>query len=137
MLAASTSLADKIFGRLPAQFTLAMPAMPTAVPTPTLVLPVNTVAPPEPTIVGSWERRSSDLTEHFNIQADGTYSIEAKNNNTNAIVASVNGTLTFDENNIYYVAENNSKSTESYYLDNGGNLLVIKNKVDRAWTRVQ
>lgn len=137
MLAASTSLADKIFGRLPAQFTLAMPAAPTAVPTPTLVLPVNTPVPPQPTIVGSWERRSSNLTEHFIIQADGHYSIEARNNNTNAIFASANGTLTFDENNIYYVASNNSKSTENYYLDNGGNLLVIKNQVDKAWTRVQ
>lgn len=134
MLAASTSLADKIFGRLPAQFTLAMP---TTVPTPTLVLPVNTVAPPEPTIVGSWERRSSDVTEHFNIQADGNYSIEARNNSTNEIIASTNGTLTYDENNIYYVASNNSQSTESYYLDNGGNLLVINNQVDKVWTRIQ
>jgi hypothetical protein len=137
MLAMSTSLADRIFGRLPAQFTLAMPAMPTVAPTPTLVLPVDTPVPPKPTIVGSWERRSSDVTEHFTIQADGSYSIEAKNNNTNAVVASVNGTLTFDENNIYYVASNNSKSTESYSLGNDGNLLVINNQVDKAWTRVQ
>jgi hypothetical protein len=134
MLAASTSLVDTIFSRLPAQFTLAIP---TTVPTPTLVLPVDTVAPPEPTIIGSWERRSSDVTEHFNIQADGNYSIEAKNNNTNAIIASINGTLTFDGSNIYYVASNNSKTTESYYLDNAGNLLVINNQVDRAWTRIQ
>ena len=102
-----------------------------------LVLPVDTVAPPKPTIVGSWERRSSAVTEHFNIQADGNYSIEAKNNNTNAIVASVNGTLIFDENKIHYVAQNNGRSTEIYYLDNGGNLLVINNQVDKAWTRVQ
>jgi hypothetical protein len=132
MLAASTSLADKVFGRLPAKFTLAMPAAtPAQQPQ---VTPTNT-APPEKTIVGSWERRSSETTEYFDIQADGSYTIEARNNSTNKVVAGTNGTLTFDKSNIYYVDKDNHKTTESYYLENEGDSLVINNNAEKAWTR--
>lgn len=86
------------------------------------------------TIVGQWERRSPYQTEHLNFQDDGSYSIEAKSNSTNEIIASDNGTFSYDNNNIYYGAGN---KTESYYLDNGGDLLVMDNQVDQAWTRIK
>jgi hypothetical protein len=135
MLAASTSLADTIFGRLPAKFTLAVPT-----PAPTQqsqVIPTDTVLSLETTIIGSWERHSSEVTEYFNIQDDGNYFIEARSNSTNEVVTSINGTFTYDKNNIYYVDKDNHKSTESYYLDNEGDLLVINNEVERAWTRIK
>jgi hypothetical protein len=135
MLAASATLTEKIFGLLPAKFALAMPtSAPTqqaqVLPTPTEVLPVKT-------IVGSWERRSSEVTEYFNIQSDGSYSIEARKNSTNEVIASISGTLTYDQGNIYYVDKNNHKSTESFYLGNEGDLLVINGDTEKAWTRVK
>jgi len=135
-LASSTSLADNVFKRLPPKFTLAMPnsSPPTQQPQ---AAPTNTPLPPEKTIIGQWERRSSTITEYFNIQDDGSYSIEARNNSTNAIERSMSGKVTFDKNNISYVDRNNQKSTESYYLENNGDLLVINNEVNRAWTRIK
>jgi hypothetical protein len=135
MLAASTSLAEKAFGLLPAKFTLAVP---TEAPTQEAqALPTSTEVPPVKTIVGSWERRSSDVTEYFNVQSDGSYSIEARRNSANEVIVSTNGTLTYDQSNIYYVDKDNHKSTESYYLDNDGNRMVINNEPDRAWTRIE
>jgi hypothetical protein len=136
MLAASTLLADNIFKRLPAKFTLSAPTL--AVPTQQAqVIPTNTALPPEKGVVGEWERRSSELTERFNINEDGSYSIEAKSNGTNKIVGVMTGTITYDKTNIYYVDKDKHKSTESYYLANEGDLLVINNQVDKAWTRIK
>lgn len=135
MLAASTSLAEKAFGLLPAKFTLAVP---TAAPTQQAqALPTPTVVPPVKTIVGSWERRSSEVTEYFTVQSDGRYTIEARKSSTNEVIASMSGTLTYDQFNIYYVDKDNNKSTESFHLDNDGNRLVMNNDTDRAWTRSQ
>jgi hypothetical protein len=135
MLAASTSLAEKAFGLLPAKFTLAVPTAVSTqqaqvLPTPTEVLPVKT-------IVGSWERHSSEVTEYFNVQSDGSYTIEARKSSTNEVIASTSGTLTYDQGNIYYVDKDNHKSTESFYLGNEGDLLVINGNVEKAWTRIK
>jgi hypothetical protein len=136
MLAASTSLADNIFKRLPPKFALAMaaPSAPTQQPQ---AVPTNTPMPPEKTVVGEWERRSSEMTEHFVIQSDGSYSIEAKNNSTNAVVGSISGKVTFDQSNLYYVDKNNHKTTESYRLQNNGDSMVINNQANKAWTRIK
>jgi hypothetical protein len=135
MLKGSISLADAIFGRLPAKFSLAIPTpVPTQQPQ---AIPTDTALPPEKTIIGAWERHSSEVTEYFNIQDDGSYSIEAKNNSTNEVVASITGTYRYDESNIYYVDKNNNKSTESYYLENNGDLLVLNNDASKAWTRIK
>jgi len=63
--------------------------------------------------------------------------IEARNNSTGDVVASNNGTFTYDENTINYVDKENAPKTESYYLDNSGDLLVLNNQIDQAWTRVK
>ncbi len=99
--------------------------------------PIDIDPLPEKTIVGLWERRSSEITEQFNLQSDGAYTIEARNNSTGDVVASNNGTFTYDENKINYVDKENVLGTESYYLDNGGDLLVLNNQIERAWTRVK
>jgi hypothetical protein len=134
MLAASTALAEKSFGLLPAQFTLAVP---TAVPTQQELQPTPTEVPPVKTVVGSWERRSAEVTEYFNILSDGSYSIEARKNSNNEVIAAISGTLTYDATSIYYVDKDNRQSTENYYLGNNGDLLVINNDTAKAWTRIQ
>lgn len=141
MLAASSSLADKIFKQLPPTFTLALPTNTivesSTLESPTLVTPSETIAAPEKTIVGLWERRTSTTTEQFNLQDDGTYTIEARKNSTNAVFASDHGTFTYDESKLYTINQANKKVTETYYLDNEGDLLVINDQIGSAWTRVK
>jgi hypothetical protein len=91
----------------------------------------------EKTIVGQWVRRSSEITEYFNFEADGSFHIEGRNNDSNSVVASADGSYTYDENNVYYDNPDFTVKFESYYLDNGGDLLVIGNQVDKAWTRIK
>lgn len=96
------------------------------------VISTNTAILQEKTIIGQWERHSTNMTEYFNLQADGSYTIEARDNSTNEVIASDKGTFTYDKDNLYL-----RKNTESYYLDNGGDLLVLNNQTDRAWTRIK
>jgi hypothetical protein len=130
MLAAATSLADQVFGRLPSRFTLAMPTTQAPSPTPTLVVAVKT-------IVGTWERRSSKLTERLIFNADGTYSIEARNSSTNEIFTGNHGTFTYDGNAIYFVDKDKRETTQAYYLSQNEDVLVIDNQTDKAWTRIE
>lgn len=130
MLAAATSLADQAFRRLPSKFTLAMPTTQPPSPTPTLVAPVKT-------IVGTWERRTAEMTERLVFNVDGSYSIEARNNSTNEIVASSSGTFTCDGSSIHYVDKNKRETTETYNLSQDDDVLVINNQTDRPWVRIE
>ncbi|HET9913688.1 MAG TPA: hypothetical protein VFQ13_17480 [Anaerolineales bacterium] len=130
MLAAATSLADQAFGRLPSKFTLAMPTTQAPPPTPTLVVPVKT-------IVGTWERRTAEITERLVFNADGSYSVEARNNSTNEIVAGNSGTFTYDGSTIHYVDKNKRETTETYNLGQDGDVLVLNNQTDRSWARIE
>jgi hypothetical protein len=130
MLAAATSLADQAFARLPSKFTLAVPTTQAPSPTPTLVAPVKT-------IVGTWERRTAEITERLVFNADGSYSVEARNNSTNEIVANNSGTFTYDGSAIHYVDKDKKETTETCYLSQDGDVLVINNQTDRAWVRIE
>lgn len=130
ILAAATSLADQAFGRLPTKFTLAAPTPEAPPPTATNVAPVKT-------LIGIWERRTADLTEQLVFNADGSYSVQARNNSTNGIVLSNSGTFTYDGNAIYYVDKDKKEITESYTLNQDGDVLVINNQTDRSWTRME
>lgn len=132
MLAASTSLADQIFGRLPSQFTLAMPAL-VSVPTMTS-LPATAIVK---TIIGLWERRSAEITEQLEFKEDGSYSIVARKNSTNEVIISNGGTFTYDTGAIHYIDKDGKATTENYYLGQGGDLLVINNKTDGSWVRIR
>jgi hypothetical protein len=101
------------------------------------VISTNTVVSPKKAIVGLWERRQSGYLEHYNFQNDGSYTIEARDDGSNVIIASNYGTFTFDKDRIYSTDKDSAEFAESYYLDNGGDLLVINNKVELAWTRVR
>jgi hypothetical protein len=130
MLTAANSLADQVFGRLPSKFTLVMPTTQAPLPTPTIVAPVKT-------IVGTWERRTAEITERLVFNADGTYSVEARNNSTNEIIGSNSGMFTYDSSAIHYVDKNKKETTETYNLTQDGNVLVINNQTDRSWARVE
>ncbi len=132
MLAASTSLADQIFERLPSKFTLATPAQ---APTPTLV-PLAATATGK-TIIGLWERRTIETTEQLEFKDDSSYSIEATKNTTNEIIVSSSGTFTYDSGTIHYIDTDKKETTENYYLRQGGDLLVINDKTDEAWVRIR
>lgn len=132
MLAASTSLADQIFGRLPSKFTLAIPGQ---APTPTII-PLAATAIGK-TIIGLWERRTTETTERLEFKDDGSYSIEAIKNTTNEIIVSNSGTFTYDIGTIHYVDRDKKETTENYYLSQDGDLLVINNKTDESWVRIR
>ncbi len=146
MLAAAKAQAEQAFARLPAKFTLAAPEQaptqeatlaPTLEPTP---VPSATLVPPaaaEKTIVGLWERISGETTERLEFRADGNYFIEARKTSSNEIVVSNNGTFTYDDSSIFYVDKNKKETAESYYLDQEGDLLVINDQKDMAWTRLK
>jgi hypothetical protein len=132
MLAASTSLADQIFGRLPSKFTLPIPAQS---PTPTMIpLPATAIGK---TIIGLWERRTTEITEQLEFKDDGSYSVEARKNTTNEVIVSTSGTFTYDNGTIHYVDRDKKETTENYYLSQGGDLLVINNKTDESWVRIR
>jgi hypothetical protein len=90
----------------------------------------------ENSIVGSWERKSSEYKEILIFREDGSYSIEAWQNGTNEIVASNGGTYTFDSSTIQYVDKDRRETSDNYYLSQDGNYLVIDNKWDQTWKKV-
>lgn len=109
---------------------------PTVAPT-QIPLPTDTPQPPGKTILGSWERHTAENTEQLTFNEDGSYTVEARQNDTNEIIASSGGTFTYDENTIHYVDKDNNEFTESYYLSQDGDLLVINNVTDRPWERIR
>jgi len=89
------------------------------------------------TIIGLWERRTTETTEQLNFKDDGSYTVEAKQNSTNEIIADNSGTFTYDKNTINYVDKDKNEFTENYYLSQGGDLLVINNITNKPWERIK
>lgn len=108
---------------------------------PTQIIPTETALPLENKLVGLWEIRSTNATEHFTFQADGNFTIEAKNNSTGKIFASAQGTYTYDQEYIYYQVPGQAAGSwkpESYRVENGGEVLVITTpNGERVWTRIK
>jgi hypothetical protein len=115
--------------------------------TPTLILTLtNTIAPTltetsAPSIVGKWERHGKQnykpYTEHFALNPDGTYTIEAIFDDTGKILTSTYGTYIFTETTLALTDKDNKTTNTPYYLDPTGNKLIINNQPEFAWTRLQ
>ena len=92
-----------------------------------------------PSFVGEWERHrkegSRPVTEHFALNPDGTYSIEARFDDTNAVVASSHGTYKSTRTTLT-LTDQNAKTTISHYALDSSGRLVIDSKPELAWTRV-
>jgi hypothetical protein len=92
-------------------------------------------------LVGKWERHGKQndrtYTEHFDLIPDGTYSIEAIFDDTGEILASTYGTYVFTETTLTLTDKDNKTTNSTYYLDATGNKLIINNKPEFAWTRLQ
>jgi hypothetical protein len=92
-----------------------------------------------PILVGEWERHGKQdgkpYTEHFAMNPDGTYSIEARFDDTDAVLASSIGTYESTETTLTLTDQDAKTTGAPYYLDSSGRL-VIDNKTESAWTRV-
>jgi hypothetical protein len=90
-------------------------------------------------LVGKWERHGKQdgkpYTEHFALNPDGTYSIEARFDKSGAVLASSHGTYESTETTLTLTDQDAKTTTSPYYLDSSGRL-VISNKPASAWTRV-
>jgi hypothetical protein len=110
-------------------------ATPSATPSAT-----PTVAPTAPPVfVGQWVRHGKQsgkpYTEHFVLNPDGTYSIEARFDATNAVLARSHGTYASTATTLALTDQNSQTTISPYHLDSSGKL-VIDNKPAFAWTRV-
>ncbi len=119
-------------------------------PNPTIIISTQTKTKIEtptntktalPSLVGKWERHGKQngkpYTEHFAINPDGTYSIEAIFDDTGEILASTDGTYIFTETTLTLTDKDNKTTESPYYLVSAGNELIINNQPEFAWTRVQ
>jgi hypothetical protein len=92
-----------------------------------------------PDLVGEWERHGKQdgrpYTEQFALNPDGTYSIEARFDDTDAVLASSHGTYESTETTLTLTDQDAKTTSAPYYLDSSGRL-VIDNKTESAWTRV-
>jgi hypothetical protein len=90
-------------------------------------------------LVGEWERHGKQdgrpYTEHFVLKPDGTYSIEARFDDPDELLASAHGTYEATETTLTLTDQDGKTTTAPYYLDSSGKL-VIDNKPELAWTRV-
>jgi hypothetical protein len=78
------------------------------------------------------------MTERLVFNANGTYSIEARNNGTNEIITGESGTFTYDGSTVhYYFNRSKQETTETYVLSQDGNVLILNNQADRAWVRIE
>jgi hypothetical protein len=87
------------------------------------------------TIIGSWTRQSSttrSYTEVLQFHPDGSYEVEAADDDDSSQIAQGSGNYTFDGNTIYY----NSGTTETYYLHDDGNKLVVNDVTENPWSRL-
>jgi hypothetical protein len=111
--------------------TATQSAVPSATPTST--------QKPLPSCVGEWVRHGKQAgkpyTEHFALNLDGTYSIEARIDATNAVFASSHGTYTSTATTLTLTDQNAKTTISPYHLDSSGRL-VIDNKPASPWTRV-
>ena len=93
-----------------------------------------------PALVGEWERHGKQdgraYTEHFILSPDGTYSIAARFDDTGEELASTSGTYKATATTLTLTDKDGQSTSTPYYIDAAGRL-VIDNKTDLAWTRVQ
>jgi hypothetical protein len=90
------------------------------------------------TIVGNWTRSGGSgrtYTEQLIFNEDSSYTVEARYDDDNSLVASNFGTYSFDESKIYYVQSDSSTKEEIYQLRDSGQTLVIENDNLNPWTR--
>jgi predicted Zn-dependent peptidase len=92
-------------------------------------------------IIGEWERhgkmKERHYTEHMIVNENGKYTIEAIYDESGEILASTNGTFTFNDTSISFLDKDNKFSKSTYYLDETRDILVINNQVDLAWKRIK
>ena len=90
-------------------------------------------------LVGEWERHGKQdgkpYTEHFALKPDGTYTIEAEFDNPDAVLASSHGTYESTATTLALTDQAAKTTSTPFYLDSLGRL-VIDNKTESAWTRV-
>jgi hypothetical protein len=70
------------------------------------------------------------------LNPNGTYSIEARFDNPDALLASSHGTYESTETTLTLTDQDAKTTTAPYYLDSAGKL-VINGKTAMAWTRLQ
>jgi uncharacterized protein YceK len=91
-------------------------------------------------VVGEWERHGKQdgkpYTEHFALNPDGTYTIEARFDDPDAVLASSHGTYESTETTLTLTDQDAKTTSTPYYLDSLGRL-VVDNKTESAWTRLQ
>jgi hypothetical protein len=78
----------------------------------------------------------SPVTEHFLLNEDGTYSLEARFDDSGELLASAHGTWEATGTTLTMTDQDAQSSTSPYYLDSSGKL-VINDNTDLAWTRVE
>lgn len=92
-----------------------------------------------PILVGEWERHGKQdgkpYTEHFALNPDGTYAIEARFDSPDALLSSSHGTYESTETTLTLTDQDAKTTSTPYYLDSLGRM-VIDNKTASAWTRV-
>lgn len=109
----------------------------------TPVPPPTATTAPTLTIVGKWEKHGEvqdrAITEHFNLNPDGTYSIEATYDDTGERLTSTVGTYVFDETTLTLTDSKQNTFHQTYSLDATGTILVATNKNDIRfeWRRVE
>jgi len=92
-------------------------------------------------IIGEWERhgkmKERRYTEHMIFNENGKYTNEAIYDDSGEILASTNGTFTFNNTSIAFLDKDNKFSKSTYYLDETRDILVMNNQVDFAWKRIK
>jgi hypothetical protein len=91
------------------------------------------------TLIGKWERhgiQSAPYTEKFILSINGTYTIEARFDETGEVLAENHGTFTFNDTSYTATDKDQRTFTEHYVLLDGGSTLVIENQMDKAWKRM-
>jgi hypothetical protein len=110
--------------------------------TPSAAVSETPSSPPTalPILVGEWERHGKQdgkpYTERFALKPDGTYTIEARFDNPDAVLASSHGTYESTDTTLTLTDQDAKTTSTPFYLDSLGKL-VIDNKTESAWTRVQ
>ena len=128
-------------GCSPTQSTAAPSPTKTATPSPSATMSETPSSSPTALsiLVGEWERHGKQdgkpYTEHFALNPDGTYSIEARFDNPDALLAGSHGTYQATETTLTLTDQDAKTTTAPYYLDSSGKL-VIDNKTSSAWTRL-
>jgi hypothetical protein len=75
-------------------------------------------------------------TEHMSIWNDEIYTIKAVYDENNEVMASLEEEFTHTDNPITFIHKDGTSGTRPYYFAENGDVLIIDNTPDQAWTRV-